>query len=95
MASHANYTYYTKPYEVNTKKYRPPVTTEYPKNSWEDKLKAGRAATAGDPRGKAIVLRERWLDSMTTGDNKHIFLMNAARSGVDQRNMRNKWRFQN
>lgn len=95
MASTANYTFYEKPYQFNHRKYRSAVTTIYPKNSYEDKLKAGQAATRGDPRGKSIVLRQRWLDSMTSADNKHIFLMNAARNGASQRNYRNKFRLEN
>ncbi len=95
MASAANYSFYDKPYQVNTKKYRPPVSTEYPKNMYEDKLRAGMAATRGDPRGKAIVLRQNWMNSMTSADQKHVFLMNAARMGVDQRNNRNRWRLSN
>ena len=90
-----SYSFYTKPYLVNTKKYHTPPLMHPPKNSWSDKLKAGRAASAGDPRGKAIVLKERWLDSLTSADNKHVFLMNAARSGASQRNYRQKFRLQN
>jgi hypothetical protein len=95
MAASANYSFYDKPYQVNVRKYRPPVSTVYPKNMYEDKLRAGMGATRGETRAKQDVVRHRWLDSMTSADQKHVFLMNAARMGVDQRNYRNRWRLSN